>query len=54
LFDHSTWREVGTPIWIGRSAWPHLSQVLEELQAWWRDTGQYVDICAPRRCPSAS
>jgi hypothetical protein len=42
LFDHSTWREVGTPIWIGRRDWPHLSEVLEELQVWWRDTGRHL------------
>lgn len=43
-FDPTTWREIGKPIWIGRGAWPHLSEVLEELQAWWRTTGQHLSF----------
>ncbi len=39
-FNHATWEEVGTPAWIGRKRRPHLGEVLEELQVWWRNTGQ--------------
>lgn len=39
-FNHATWEEVGTPAWIGRKHRPHLGEVLEELQVWWRNTGQ--------------
>jgi hypothetical protein len=43
-FNHVTWEEIGTPEWIGRRDWPHLSEVLAELQAWWQDTGQNLDF----------
>lgn len=43
LFNHVTWEEVGMPQWIGRRDWPHLSEVLEELQVWWRDTGRRLN-----------
>ena len=42
--NHATWEEVGTPTWIGRMDCPHLSEVLAELQDWWRDTGQFMDF----------
>ena len=44
LYNHETWEEIDIPVWIGRHAWPHLSDVLEELQEWWLSTGQYLDL----------
>jgi hypothetical protein len=41
-FNHTTWEEAGTPEWIGRSDWPHLSEVLEELRVWWRNIGRHL------------
>lgn len=39
-FDSTTWQEIEPPEWIGRARWPHLSEVVEELESWWRTTGQ--------------
>lgn len=44
LFDHETWTEIDTPVWIGRSRWPDLSEVLEELHIWWTSIGQYLAL----------
>lgn len=42
-FDHTTWREIESPEWIGAHRWPHLDQVISELLTWWdtqaRDLG---------------
>lgn len=43
-FDYVTWEEIGIPIWIGRPNWPHLSDVLDELQAWWETTGRFLHL----------
>lgn len=42
-FDHTIWQEIPPPEWIGEERWPHLSDVLEELRAWWESTGQFLD-----------
>jgi len=42
-FDHTTWKEIKPPVWIGRAHWPHLSDVIEELRVWWEQTGQFLD-----------
>ncbi|MCA9876209.1 MAG: hypothetical protein KC442_00445 [Thermomicrobiales bacterium] len=44
LFDHETWREIGTPIWIGRQQWPSLAEVIDELRAWWETTGRFQTL----------
>ena len=31
------------PEWIGRSRWPVLSEVIEELRQWWESTGRLID-----------
>ena len=43
-FDPATWQEIEPPIWIGRDSWPHLSEVLEELQHWWATIGCRLDL----------
>jgi hypothetical protein len=43
-FDHATWTEIGSPQWIGRDDWPHLSDAIEELRSWWYETGQYLGL----------
>ncbi|MGI8642707.1 MAG: toxin-antitoxin system TumE family protein [Thermomicrobiales bacterium] len=45
-FDPTTWQEIKPPEWIGRARWPHLSEVVEELEAWWRTAGQHLDLIA--------
>lgn len=42
-FDHTGWQEIEPPVWVGRERWPHLSEVIEELIAWWDATAQYLD-----------
>jgi len=43
-YDCLNWQEIEPPEWIGQNRWPHLSQVIEELQEWWINTGQYLDL----------
>ena len=43
-FDHVTWEEIDPPTWVGREAWPHLSDAIEELRLWWIETGQYLRL----------
>lgn len=43
-FDHTTWKEVTPPEWIGEARAPHLSDVIEELRDWWETTGRHLDL----------
>jgi hypothetical protein len=43
-FDPATWSEIEPPVWIGNNGWPHLSDVIEELLAWWNSAGQFLDL----------
>lgn len=43
-YDPATWQEIEPPVWIGRERWPHLSEAIEELQAWWETTGQFLKL----------
>ncbi len=38
------WEQIDPPEWVGRSGWPHLNEVIEELQDWWEETGQHLDL----------
>jgi hypothetical protein len=40
-FDHTTWREILPPKWVGEEAWPHLNEVVEELRDWWENEGKH-------------
>lgn len=31
-------------VWVGQASWPTLGSVLRELQAWWKESGQYLDF----------
>jgi Family of unknown function (DUF6516) len=42
-FDYTTWESIEPPEWIGRDNWPHLSDVLEELQGWY-ERGQFLNL----------
>jgi hypothetical protein len=46
-FDPKTWREIEPPLWIGEERWPHLSDVVEELQVWWETTGRHLGLTPP-------
>jgi len=46
-FDHATWLEIEPPEWVGRDQWPHPTEVIEELRAWWASTGQLLNLDAP-------
>ena len=41
-FDHTTWQEIVPPLWVGEEAWPHLSEVVEELRDWWEEEGKHL------------
>ncbi len=41
-FDHTTWKPIEPPDWVGHDGWPHLSDVLGELKAWWDAVGQHL------------
>ena len=43
-YDTVTWDETGSPEWVGRTRWPHLSQVIDELWEWWENGGSVLDI----------
>lgn len=43
-FNPTTWREIEPPLWIGEKAWPHLSEVVEELREWWETEGKHLGI----------
>lgn len=44
VWDPATWRKQSPPEWIGRDRWPHLSDVIDELQDWWYATGQHLNL----------
>jgi len=46
-FDYATWRPVEPPDWIGRDRWPHLSDVIGELEDWWDSVGRHLDLDLP-------
>lgn len=41
-FDHTTWREIDPPEWIGEERWSTLGEVIEELHEWWYETGRFL------------
>jgi hypothetical protein len=41
-FDPTTGREIRPPEWIGHNRMPTLCSVLEELEQWWLETGQFL------------
>lgn len=41
-YDHRSWQEITPPEWIGRDRWPTLAQVVDELDAWWSEVGQFL------------
>jgi streptomycin 6-kinase len=43
-FDHTTWTRIDPPEWIGEARCPQLADVLYELEDWWNDTGQHLEI----------
>jgi hypothetical protein len=43
-FDVSTWTEIKPPQWIGYAAWPTLRDVIEELDEWWSEHGQFLAL----------
>jgi hypothetical protein len=43
-FDPATWQEIEPPTWVGYHGWPHLSDVIEELLAWWDSIGQHLAL----------
>ena len=43
-FDHTTWTRLGPPEWIGQVDCPQLIDVLSELEDWWYETGQHLDL----------
>ena len=47
VFNPRTWEEQIPPDWIGRDGWPHLSDVLKELEDWWFEIGQHLDLHSP-------
>lgn len=34
----------GLPAWIGQENWPTLADVLAELEEWWYETGQHLNL----------
>lgn len=45
-FDHTTWKRLDPPEWIGEAGCPQLIEVLTELEDWWHESGQHLDIGA--------
>lgn len=43
-FDHATWKRLDPPEWIGEADCPQPIDVLYELEDWWRETGQHLDL----------
>jgi hypothetical protein len=43
-FDHTTWTRIDPAEWIGEARCPQLVDVLYELEDWWNDTGQHLEI----------
>lgn len=43
-YDHSTWREIEPPEWIGKEHRPHLWDALDELHDWWHGAGRFLDL----------
>jgi hypothetical protein len=43
-FDYVTWQAIHPPEWVGKARWPHLSKVIDELQTWWTETGQHLEL----------
>lgn len=43
-YDYANWQEVEPPEWIGRDRWPHLNEVIEEVNQWWEAIGQHLDL----------
>ncbi len=41
--DYRVWEYIEPPEWIGHDRWPHISDVVEELQLWWLEIGQYLN-----------
>jgi hypothetical protein len=37
--DFETWTYIEPPDWVGHEAWPHINEVIEELQLWWLEIG---------------
>jgi hypothetical protein len=52
-FDYMTWQPIHPPEWVGEARWPHLSDVIDELQTWWNETGQHLglDVDRPPQSP---
>lgn len=46
-FDCWTWREIGQPVWVGEGQWPHLSDVVDELDEWWEREGRFLGLVVP-------
>jgi hypothetical protein len=34
-----TWKEIEPPDWVGYDGWPHLNEVVLELEEWWTRNG---------------
>jgi hypothetical protein len=43
-FDYEVWQSIMPPEWVGRDGWPHLSDAIAELRAWWYETGQFLNL----------
>lgn len=43
-YDPLTWEEIGPPEWVGRTGWPHLSQVIDEVWDWWETVGSHLGL----------
>jgi hypothetical protein len=52
-FDYMTWQPIHPPEWVGEARWPHLSEVIDELQTWWNETGQHLELDGDRSLKSS-
>jgi hypothetical protein len=43
-FDHANGKRIDPPDWVGEAGWPHLSDVIDELQEWWTETGRFLSF----------
>jgi hypothetical protein len=43
-FDHLTWSRLDPPGWLGDANCPQLIDVLYELEDWWHETGQHLNL----------
>ena len=41
-FDPVSGRRIEPPDWVGEAGWPHLSDIIDELQEWWTTTGRFL------------